>query len=207
MIIGLCGGTGSGKTTMARRIVDLIGADFVNLIEQDSYYKDLSHISLSERQKVNYDHPDSLDFEELTEDLMRLRGGESVKMPVYDFASHTRNGDHITLEPRPVTIVEGILIFTVPELRELMDLKVFLDTSSDTRLLRRIRRDLEERGRSLEQTLHQYESTIRPMHHIFVEPCKECADIVIPESGETGLLEKMLASLVVSEIQKSPTTL
>ncbi len=207
MIIGICGGTGSGKTTMARQIVDKLGESFANLIEQDSYYKNLASIPLDERRQANFDHPESLDFDELIGDLRGLKEGKTVEMPVYDFASHTRLPETLQISPRPVTIVEGILIYTVPELREIMDIKVFLETASDTRLLRRIRRDIEERGRSLEQTLMQYETTIRPMHHRFVEPAKEYADIVVPEGGQREVLVNMLSALAALELDKSLTTI
>ncbi len=207
MIIGICGGTGSGKTTMAKQIVERLGVSCANLIEQDSYYKNLASIPLDERRQANFDHPASLDFDELISDLKGLKEGTTVEIPVYDFASHTRTKESIELTPKPVTIVEGILIYTVPELREIMDIKVFLETASDTRLLRRIRRDIEERGRSLEQTLWQYETTIRPMHHQFVEPAKEHADIILPEGGQRDVLVNMLSALVTVELDKSFTTI
>lgn len=207
MLIGICGGTGSGKTTMARSVVERIGADKVNRIEQDSYYKNLSMISLDERRKANFDHPDSLDINQLAADISCLQRGEKVEVPVYDFATHTRQSETMSLYPKPVTILEGILILSIPELRELMDIKIFLDTSSDTRLLRRIRRDIKERGRTLEQTLNQYETTIRPMHHQFVEPAKEYADIVVPEEGQGAILVEMLSAHVANTLSKTATTL
>ncbi|NNE65800.1 MAG: uridine kinase [Pyrinomonadaceae bacterium] len=206
MIIGICGGTGSGKTTMARSIVERVGSENVNLIEQDSYYKNLVSLPLDARRDANFDHPDSLDIDNLTEDLNALRAGRTIEIPVYDFTTHTRKDEPLRLEPRPITLLEGILIFTVPELREIMDLKIFLDADSDTRLLRRIRRDIKERGRTLEQTLLQYEKTIRPMHHEYVEPTKEFADIVIPEEGHSELLVDMLALLVQAELKKKSVT-
>ena len=207
MIIGICGGTGSGKTTMARALVDRIGVDEVNLIEQDSYYKNLASLPLDERRFANFDHPDSLDIDNLASDLKSLKAGNTVEIPVYDFTTHTRRKDPLVISPKPVTILEGILILSIPALREQMDIKVYLDTSSDTRLLRRIRRDIKERGRTLDQTLLQYEKTIRPMHHEFVEPTKEFADIVIPEGGHSGILVDMLALLVSDGIKKSLTTI
>ena len=207
MLIGICGGTGSGKTTMARAVVKRIGAHRVNLLEQDSYYKNLSMLPLDERKIANFDHPDSLDIDNLTRDLKLLRTGNNVEIPVYNFSNHTRETDTIRLTPKPVTIIEGILILTIPELRELMDIKIYLDTSSDTRLLRRIRRDIKERGRTLEQTLLQYERTIRPMHHQYVEPVKEFADLVVPEGGHSDVLVEMLSALVNSKLDKSATTL
>lgn len=207
MIIGICGGTGSGKTTLARQILESIGAERVNLIEQDSYYKNLAALPLAERRRENFDHPDSLDIEQLAADLSELKAGSGVEIPIYDFTTHTRKSEKARLLPKPVTIIEGILILTIPRLRELMDIKVFLDTSSDTRLMRRIRRDVEERGRTVEQTLMQYETTIRPMHHKFVEPAKEYADIVVPEGGQSAILVSMLAALVSDNMGKSFTTI
>jgi len=207
MIIGICGGTGSGKTTMARALVERIGADDVNLIEQDAYYKNLASLPLDERRIANFDHPDSLDIDNLAADVKCLKDGDTVEIPVYDFTTHTRKSDPLVLTPKPVTILEGILILSIPALRDHMDIKVYLDTSSDTRLLRRIRRDIEERGRTLEQTLLQYETTIRPMHHEFVEPTKEHADIVVPEGGSRELLVDMLAALVESAMKTSFTTM
>lgn len=207
MIIGICGGTGSGKTTMARQIAGSIGEDQVNLIEQDSYYKNLSALPLDERRLENFDHPDSLDIEQLAADLKELKAGRPVEIPVYDFTTHTRKSEKALLAPKPVAVIEGILILTIPKLRELMDIKVYLDTSSDTRLMRRIRRDVEERGRTVEQTLRQYETTIRPMHHKFVEPNKEHADIVVPEGGHGDIIVEMLAAMVTAKMGKSFTTI
>lgn len=207
MIIGICGGTGSGKTTMARQLVDRIGNKNVNLIEQDSYYKNLAALPLDQRRRANFDHPDSLDIDHLALDLKSLKSGDSVEIPVYDFTTHTRKEEPLRLSPKPVTIVEGILIMTIPEIRKLMDIKIYLDASSDTRLLRRIRRDIKERGRTLEQTLDQYELTIRPMHHEYVEPTREYADIVVPEEGHSDVLVNMLVALVTLELSKSVTTI
>ena len=203
MIIGICGGTGSGKTTMAKKLVGRLGSETANLIEQDSYYKNLASLPLDERRLANFDHPDSLDIDNLAADLTALRGGERVDIPVYDFKTHTRKKEPIHIDPKPVTIVEGILILTMARVRDLMDIKIFLDTSSDTRLLRRIRRDIKERGRTLEQTLEQYESTIRPMHHEFVEPTKEFADIVVPEEGHSEVLIDMLVALIMAKLTRS----
>lgn len=207
MIIGICGGTGSGKTTLAREILNSIGAELVNLIEQDSYYKNLAALPLEERRLENFDHPDSLDIRQLASDMEELRSGSGVEIPLYDFPTHTRKEEKEFLSPKPVTIIEGILILTIPELRELMDIKVYLDTSSDTRLMRRIRRDVKERGRTVEQTLLQYERTIRPMHQKFVEPAKEHADIVVPEAGQSKILVQMLSALVTMSIGKSSATI
>ncbi len=207
MIIGICGGTGSGKTTMARKLVERVGDANVNLIEQDSYYKNLASLPLDERKRANFDHPDSLDIDHLAKDLACLKSGRRVEIPVYDFTTHTRKEEPLRLFPKPITIVEGILILTIEEIRHLMDIKVYLDACSDTRLLRRIRRDIKERGRTLEQTLEQYEMTIRPMHHEFVEPTKEFADIVVPEEGHTDVLVDMLVAFIKQNLSKAVTTI
>lgn len=201
MIIGICGGTGSGKTTIAKKIVDSVGARNVNLIEQDSYYRNLADMPLDERRQANFDHPDAVDNDLLINHLKRLIDGYPVEVPKYDFASHTRLADSDKLKPRKVTIVEGILIFSEPRLLEFLDLKVFVDTPDDIRLVRRIRRDMEERGRTLKQTLEQYEKTIRPMHYEFVEPSKRQADIIIPEGTQIGITIELLCGLIREKLR------
>src|SRR5689334_8629326 len=177
MFIGICGGTGSGKTTIARAIVDAVGAERVVLVEQDSYYRNLADMPLDERHQANFDHPDSIDSNMLVDHLMRLKQGAAVEMPLYDFVTHTRSDQIETIEPRPVVIVEGILIFSEPRVLSLLDVRIFVDTPSDVRLMRRLERDITERGRTFERTLDQYRRTIRPMHFEFVEPSKRYADI------------------------------
>ncbi|MEZ5346162.1 MAG: uridine kinase [Pyrinomonadaceae bacterium] len=196
MIIGICGGTGSGKTTVTKKVVERVGAENVLLIEQDSYYIDLAEISLEERRRVNFDHPDSVDFEAIAGHLTLLRKGEAVEMPVYNFATHTREQENLVVKPKPVIILEGILIFSQPKIVELLDVKIFIDTPADIRLMRRIRRDIEERGRTLELTLAQYENTIRPMHKKYVEPSKDEADIIIPDGGESEIVLEQISGLV-----------
>jgi uridine kinase len=196
MIIGICGGTGSGKTTIARSIVDAVGADKVVLIEQDSYYRNLADMPLDERHQANFDHPDSIDSDMLVNHLMRLKQGRQVEMPLYDFRTHTRSDKIEIIEPKPVIIVEGILIFAEPRVLDLLDVRVFVDTPDDVRLMRRLRRDITERGRSFERTLDQFERTIRPMHFEFVEPSKRHADIIIPEGGQMGVSVELLCGLV-----------
>jgi len=196
MIIGICGGTGSGKTTIARAIVDAVGRANVVLVEQDSYYRNLSDMPLDERHQANFDHPDSIDSDMLVNHLMRLRQGLSVEMPLYDFVTHTRSDDIEVIEPKPVVIVEGILIFAEARVLDLLDVRVFVDTPDDVRLMRRLRRDITERGRTFERTLDQYERTIRPMHFEFVEPSKRHADIIIPEGSNTGVTVEFLCSMV-----------
>ena len=196
MIIGICGGTGSGKTTIARKIVDAVGARNVVLIEQDSYYRNLADMPLDERKQANFDHPDSLDSDMLVNHILRLKQGREIEMPLYDFKTHTRSDKIETIKPRPVVIVEGILIFAEPRVLDLLDVRVFVDTPDDIRLLRRLKRDHDERGRTYERTMDQYQRTIRPMHFEFVEPSKRHADIIIPEGGQIGVSVEFLCGLV-----------
>ena len=196
MIIGICGGTGSGKTTIARSIVEAVGRENVVLVEQDSYYRNLSDMPLDERHQANFDHPDSIDSDMLVNHLIRLKQGLSIEMPLYDFVTHTRSDEIEIIDPKPVVIVEGILIFAESRVLDLLDCRVFVDTPDDVRLMRRLRRDLTERGRTFERTLEQYELTIRPMHFEFVEPSKRHADIIIPEGSQTGMTVDLLCSLV-----------
>lgn len=202
MIIGICGGTGSGKTTIARRIVESVGAAEVVLVEQDSYYRNLSDMPLDERHHANFDHPDSIDSDLLVNHLKRLRNGQSIEMPIYDFVSHTRKEAGEEIDPKPIVIVEGILIFAEPAILDLLDVRVFVDTPDDVRLIRRLRRDVQERGRSFERTLWQYENTIRPMHYEFVEPSKRHADIIIPEGGNPEISIEFLCGLVREKLLK-----
>jgi uridine kinase len=202
MIIGICGGTGSGKTTIARAIVDSVGARNVILIEQDSYYKNLADMPLDERHQANFDHPEAIDFDILIGHIKRLKEGESIEMPLYDMVTHTRRNETETFEPKPVVIVEGILIFAEPRILSLLDVRVFVDTPDDLRLMRRLRRDITERGRSFERTLDQYERTIRPMHFEFVEPSKRHADIIIPDGSNTGVTVEFLCSMVREKLMK-----
>ena len=196
MIIGICGGTGSGKTTIARAIVDSVGAGEVVLVEQDSYYRNLADMPLDERHQANFDHPDSLDSDMLVNHILRLKQGLDIEMPLYDFRTHTRSDEVEIIKPRPVVIVEGILIFAEPRVLGLLDVRIFVDTPDDVRLMRRLRRDITERGRTFERTLEQYERTIRPMHFEFVEPSKRHADIIIPEGGQFGVGVNFLCGLV-----------
>ena len=202
MIIGICGGTGSGKTTIARAIVEAVGAQNVVLVEQDSYYRNLADMPLDERHQANFDHPDSLDSDMLVNHILRLKQGLQVEMPLYDFKTHTRSDKIEIIEPRPVVIVEGILIFAEPRVLDLLDVRVFVDTPDDIRLIRRLKRDITERGRTFERTLDQYERTIRPMHFEFVEPSKRHADIIIPEGAQTGVSVELLCGLVREKLNK-----
>lgn len=207
MIIGICGGTGSGKTTIARSIVESVGARNVVLVEQDSYYRNLADMPLDERHQANFDHPDSIDSDMLVNHLIRLKQGLSVEMPLYDFVTHTRSDRIEIIEPKPVVIVEGILIFAEPRVLDLLDVRVFVDTPDDIRLMRRLKRDINERGRTFERTLDQYARTIRPMHFEFVEPSKRHADIIIPEGSNTGITVDFLCSMVREKLAVQEQTL
>ncbi len=196
MIIGICGGTGSGKTTIARAIVEAVGAKNVVLIEQDSYYRNLADMPLDERHQANFDHPDSIDSDMLVNHIRRLKQNLKVEMPLYDFRTHTRSDKIEIIEPKPVVIVEGILIFAEPRVLDLLDVRVFVDTPDDIRFIRRLQRDITERGRTVESVIGQYYRTVRPMHHEFVEPSKRHADVIIPEGGQMGVSVEFLCGLV-----------
>jgi uridine kinase len=183
MIIGICGGTGSGKTTVANRILESVSAHQVVFIQQDSYYRNLKDLPLDYRQVANFDHPDALDNDLLVHHVRKLKAGEPIELPIYDFKTHTRLNETRLVQPKRIVIVEGILIFAEPRLLEQMDIKVFVDTPDDIRFIRRLRRDLAERGRTLESVIEQYIGTVRPMHMQFVEPSKRYADVIIPEGG------------------------
>jgi len=183
LIIGVAGGTGSGKTTVAQAILDRVGRDKIAYIQHDSYYKDQSHLPPEERAKVNYDHPDALETELLIKHLKELQAGRAVEVPVYDFTTHTRTNKTRRVEPKQVILVEGILIFADEALRRMFDIKIYVDTDADIRFIRRLKRDIIERGRTMESVIEQYLATVRPMHLEFVEPSKRYADIIIPEGG------------------------
>jgi len=186
-LIGIAGGTGSGKTTVAKRILDSLGPDRAALIQHDWYYADCAHLPFEERLKVNFDHPDSLENNLLLEHLRQLRSGEAIDCPQYDFSTHTRRAEVIRVEPKPIIVVEGILLFAVPELRELFQLRLFVDTDDDIRLMRRIKRDILNRDRDIQSIQRQYYSTVRPMHLTYVAPTKDFAHLVIPEGGENRI--------------------
>jgi uridine kinase len=189
LVVGISGGTGSGKTTIADRVMKALPTENVLLLQQDHYYRDLSKLSMEERNKINFDHPDSIETQLMAEHVRCLRDGQPVERPVYDFTQHLRKKETVRLEPRAAIILEGILIFDNAALRELMDVKIFVDTDADLRFIRRLRRDLSERGRTLESVVGQYLSTVRPMHLEFIEPSKRFADVIIPEGGhnEVGI--------------------
>ena len=183
IIIGVAGGTGSGKTTVSHAILDRVGSDRIAYLQHDSYYRDRSHVALEERANANFDHPDALESELLAQHLSSLKEGRTVKVPLYDFTTHTRKATTVAVEPRKVILVEGILILAEKSLRELMDIKVFVDTDADIRFIRRLQRDVTDRGRTVESVIRQYTDTVRPMHLEFVEPSKRYADVIIPEGG------------------------
>jgi uridine kinase len=189
MIIGISGGTGSGKTTVARKIISSLGQENVAYLQQDSYYRNLGDMPLDSRNRVNFDHPDALDNELMLNHLESLRAGDCIQRPVYDFVTHSRKAETVCLEPLPVIIVEGILVFYDARMRRLMDIKIFVDCDPDIRFIRRLERDMRERGRSVESVIEQYVTTVRPMHLEFVEPSMRYADIILPEGGfnEVGI--------------------
>lgn len=198
IVIGVAGGSGSGKTTVVRRIVESIGDDQVTVLEHDRYYRDRNDLRLEERAALNYDHPDSLETDLLVTHLLDLRAGRAVEVPVYDFARHARGRATERVVPLRAIIVEGILIYTDAELRRLMDVKVFVDTDDDTRFIRRLQRDLSERGRTLQSVIDQYLGTVKPMHLEFVEPSKRYADIIVPQGGHNAVAIDMLLTLIRS---------
>lgn len=201
IIIGIAGGTGSGKTTLTERLREHFGENEVSVINHDSYYKAHDELPYEERCKLNYDHPDSFDTPLLVEHLQQLRAGHSVDVPVYDYTIHNRSKQTVRVNPAPVIIVEGILIFASPELCDLMDMKVFVDTDADVRILRRIVRDVKKRGRTLDSVVNQYLTTVKPMHEQFVEPSKRKADLIVPEGGQNLVALDMLIKWVANHLQ------
>jgi len=198
VVIGVAGGSASGKTTVVRRIVESLGGDHVTVIEHDRYYRDRGDLRLEERAALNYDHPDSLETDLMVAHLRRLRDGETVDVPLYDFARYARKPTTETVRPGRAIIVEGILIFTDARLRDLMDVKVFVDTDADSRFIRRLQRDVAERGRTMQSVVDQYLQTVKPMHLEFVEPSKRYADIIIPVGGHNSVAIDLLLTLVRS---------
>src|SRR5262245_29056990 len=198
LVIGVAGGSGSGKTTVVRRIVDSIGSDQVTVLDHDRYYRDRNELRFEERAALNYDHPDSLETDLLVRHVQELKAGRSVDVPSYDFARYARLTSTEPLSPRRAIIVEGILVFGDAALRALMDIKVFVDTASDTRFIRRLTRDVAERGRTMESVIEQYQSTVKPMHLEFVEPSKRYADVILPQGGHNTVAIDMVLSLIRS---------
>ncbi len=196
LVIGIAGGSGSGKTTVAQEILNRVGPEKIAYLPHDAYYKDLSGLPPAQRAEVNFDHPNSLETELLAKHVQQLISGRTVHLPVYDFSTHSRTDRTIQIAPKRVIIVEGILIFAEPELRKLFDVKIFVDTDADLRLIRRLQRDISERGRTAETVIQQYMKTVRPMHLEFVEPSKKYADVIIPEGGfNTAALDMVTARI------------
>lgn len=200
LILGIAGGTGCGKTTVVNQIIKELPEDEIGIISQDSYYKANDHLSFEERELINFDHPRSIDFELLTQHLQELKEGKSINQPVYSFVHHNRTGDFIKTHPRKVMIVEGILIFTNPALRDLFDIKIFVHADADERLIRRLRRDIAERGRDIEEVLSRYQSTLKPMHEQFIEPTKTFADIIIPNDRYNTVAVDVVQSVIKQTI-------
>jgi uridine kinase len=197
LVIGIAGGTGSGKSTVAKVIIDRVGANHIALLPHDAYYKNLAQLEPAQRTLINFDHPDSLETSLLISNIKALKNFQPIELPVYDFKTHTRTGESIHIDPQPVILVEGILILAEPGLRELFDVKIFVDTDPDIRFIRRLERDIAERGRTSASVIHQYMATVRPMHMEFVEPSKRYADVIIPEGG----LNTVAMDMVVARIE------
>ena len=202
ILIGITGGTGSGKSTVSREILKSIRDKNVAIIEQDSYYKNQSHLTFEERIKTNYDHPFAFDNKLLIEHLKKLLNNEAIEKPIYDFERHTRKEETIKVEPRDIIILEGILILNDEDIRNLCDIKIFVDTDSDVRVIRRIERDIKERGRTIDSVIEQYMTTVRPAHLQFVEPSKKYADIIIPEGGYNKVAIDIIATKINSILEK-----
>ena len=202
ILVGVAGGSGSGKTTVVNNLVKAFKAEDAALVEQDAYYRELINMTMEEKAKVNFDHPDSIEFELLRKHLESLKNGESIERPIYDFTTHSRKEGTVKINPSKIIIVEGILIFAVPEIRELFDMKIFVDTDADEMILRRIERDMNERGRSLESVRDQYLATVKPMYLEFCEPSKRYADIIIPRGGENKVAVDMVISTLKGYLNK-----
>ncbi len=202
MIIGICGGTGSGKTTVARRILENVPQEHVVYFPQDSYYRNLGDMPLSLRKNVNFDHPDALDNDLFANHLRALKAGEAIEMPIYDYTVHARKVETKHVTPKQIVIVEGILIFNDARLRESMDVKIFVETADDLRFIRRLQRDVAERGRTVESVIAQYLDTVRPMHLQFVEPSKRFADVIIPEGGYNEVGIDLITGKIHAQIEK-----
>ena len=199
IIIGIAGGSGSGKTTVVKRIMQKLTKKEVAVISQDSYYKDNSHITMEERRGVNFDHPDSIEFELLVEHIRQIKAGKAIQEPKYDYITSSRQEATITIEPRHIVIVEGILLFTDPQLRDICNIKVYVDAEADDRLIRIIHRDMQERGRTVDQVIDRYE-VVKAMHDLFIEPTKKFADIIVPQGGENHVAIDVLSSMIKQKL-------
>lgn len=200
--IAVAGGTGSGKTTISNALLGKVGSNHIAYLPHDAYYKDLSHLSQSQRESVNFDHPDSLDTPLMSQHIQQLQNGQPVEIPIYDFTNDRRTEQTEHVAPAPIILVEGILIFAEPELRKLFDVKIFVDTDPDIRFIRRLKRDIAERGRTVESVIEQYLNTVRPMHLEFVEPSKRYADVIIPEGGFNTVAIDMVADRIRSMLRE-----
>lgn len=196
IVIGIAGGSGSGKTTVAQEVLSRVGAERIAFLPHDAYYRDFGNLSFSQRAAINFDHPDSLETSLLIEHIKQLKARKPVELPIYDFKTHSRTAKTILIEPQPVILVDGILIFAEPELREMFDVKIYVDTDPDLRFIRRLQRDITERGRTVNSVIAQYQQTVRPMHLKFVEPSKRYADVIIPEGGFNIVAMDMVVSRV-----------
>ena len=203
LIVGIAGGTGSGKTTVVNKIIGKLPEGEVVVVPQDSYYKDNSHLPIEQRQEINFDHPGSIEFPLLINHLKKLKNGEIINMPVYSYLTCTRADETVKLQPKHVVIVEGIMILTDKKLREMMDIKVFVDADADDRLARVIKRDIIERGRSVDKVLERYEKTVKPMHLQFIEPSKRFADIIVPPGGNNKVAINILTSIIERNLSRS----
>lgn len=200
LVVGVAGGTGAGKTTVTRAIMRAVGHERAAVLPEDAYYREFGDLSDAERTAINWDHPDTIEVELLLRHIHELAAGRPINRPIYDFAAYARSPETITVEPRPVVIVEGILLFVEPRLRDLFDVKVFVDTDADLRFIRRLLRDVRDRGRTVESVVNQYLSTVRPMHVAFVEPSKRHADIIVPEGGENHVAIELLRSAILHSL-------
>jgi len=203
-IVGIAGGSGSGKSTVARHVAQALRAESVAFIDMDAYYMNFSRLSLDERRKVNWDHPDAFDWPLLVAHLERLAGGESIEKPVYDFVTHSRTDSTVHIPAARVIVVDGILLFNDPRIRELCDVKIFVDADADLRLIRRIRRDTTKRGRPLDEIIEQYLTTVHPMHLEFVEPTKRYADVIVPRGGNNPVAIEMIVAKIARRLQPAP---
>jgi uridine kinase len=201
LIIGISGGTGCGKTTVVNQIINELPENEVTVLSQDHYYKDTSDLSYEQRTKINFDHPNSIDFDLLLKQLKELKSGKTIQQPIYSFIEHNRTADTISTIPRKVVIVEGILVFTNPALRELFDIKIYVQTDSDERLIRRLKRDITERGRDLDEVLNRYQDTLKPMHLQFIEPTKEFADIIVPNNRYNTVAVDIVKTIINERLQ------
>lgn len=205
LVVGVAGGTGAGKTTVTRAIAEAVGAERAAVLPEDAYYREYADLSEARRTAINWDHPDTIEVELLLEHLRRLVAGQAIERPIYDFAAYARAAETVRIEPKPVLIVEGILLFVEPRLREMFDVKVFVDTDADIRFIRRLLRDVRDRGRTVESVVSQYLATVRPMHVAFVEPSKRFADIIVPEGGENAVAIGLLRSALLHSLRREPS--